>query len=228
MTRTVHTETHGDPAHPALILLHGGGRASRMWKQQVSGLSDRFHLVVPDLPGFGRSPGPVSLRGSADAVADLVDRHGPAHLCGHSLGASVAARVAAERPQGIRRLILSGAELNPAQSDRRGIAFFRSRRGWWLMRAVGDLPTRTALLELAAQVERADLSGLLPRIAAPTLVLCGRRDRACFADAQPIADAIPNAVAIVVPHTGHSLPVTRAAAFNAIVGGFLAGAGHAV
>lgn len=221
MTGTLYTEVHGDPASPTLVLLHGGGAASRMWKQQFSGLGDRFHLVAPDLPGFGRSTGPVSAGGSARAVAELAGRLGPVSLCGYSMGAFVAAQVAAERPEAISRLVLCAVSIKPAEAGQRQVKFFRSRPGWWLMRAVSDLPTRAALLEMADEAELADLSGFLPRIQAPTLVLCGRRDRACFPDVQPVTDAIPNAMAVVVPHTGHLLPVTRAKAFNAIVSGFL-------
>ena len=224
MTGTLYTEAHGDPASPPLILLHGGGAASRTWKQQFSGLGDRFHLLAPDLPGFGRSPGPVSIAESVKAVAELAGRFAPAYLCGYSMGAFVAAQVAAERPEAVGRLVLCAASIRPAEAEQRRMKFFRSRRGWWLMKAVSDLPTRAALLEMIDEAELADLSGFLPRIQAPTLVLCGRRDRACFPDLQPLADAIPNAVAVAVPHTGHLLPVTGARAFNAIVSGFLAAA----
>lgn len=212
---------HGDPANPTLILLHGGGTASRTWKAQFAGLGDRFHLVAPDLPGFGRSPGPVSIGRSAKAVAELVDRFAPVYLCGYSMGALVAAQVAAERPETIRRLVLCAANIKPAETGQRHMKFYRSRAGWWLMKAVSDLSTRAALLEMVDEVEVSDLSGFLPRIQVPTLVLCGRRDRECFPDVQPVADAIPNAMAVVVPHTGHLLPVTGARAFNAIVRGFL-------
>jgi 3-oxoadipate enol-lactonase len=227
VTGTVHTKIHGDPANPTLILLHGGGAASRSWKQQFSALRDRFHLVAPDLPGFGQSPGPVSLAGSAEAVAELLERFAPAHLCGHSMGALVAAQVAADHPTEIRRLILCAANIRPAEVGRRPMKFYRSRPGWWLMKAVSDLPTRAALLEMVNEAELADLTDVLPRIKAPTLVLCGRRDRACLPDVQRIVDAIPNATPVIVPHTGHSLPVTHAKAFNAIVSGFLGGAGRA-
>ncbi|MEY9928521.1 3-oxoadipate enol-lactonase [Catenulispora sp. GP43] len=221
MTGThLHTEARGDPANPTLILLHGGGAASRTWKHQLSALSDRFHLIAPDLPGFGRSAGPVSLSGSARAVAELVERHGPVHLCGYSMGAFVAARVAAEHPAGISKLVLCGANIKAAEHGRRQIAFYRSRPGWWLMKAVSDLPTRAALLQMVDEAEGSDLTAYLPRIQAPTLVLCGRRDRACVVDAQPMADAIPDARALIVPHNGHLLPLTGAKAFNAIVGAF--------
>lgn len=220
----LYTEIHGDPACPTLILLHGGGAASRTWKHQFSGLADRFHMVAPDLPGFGRSPGPVSIETSVAAVSQLVRRYSPVHLCGFSLGAFVAAQLAAEEPEHVSRVILCGANLKPADSEPRQIRFFKSRRGWWLMKALSDLPDRPALLEMVDEVEQADLTGALPRIQAPTLVLCGRRDSACRSDVSPISELLPHATSVVVPYAGHSLPISRPGVFNTIVRGFLASA----
>jgi len=195
-----------------------------MWKKQLSGLSERYHVIAPDLPGFGKSPGPFSLQASVDAVTDLIADYQPIHLCGMSLGALVAAQVAAEHPESVRRLILQGASIRPAEHGQRAIRFFRSRPGWWYMKAASDLPDRPALLAMVNAVEEADIRGFLPRITAPTLILCGARDKECLPDAQPLADAVPHARLVVVPHTGHAMPVMAAKPFNAIVGGFLADA----
>jgi pimeloyl-ACP methyl ester carboxylesterase len=43
---------------PKLLLLHGFPSASHMFRDLIPQLSDRFHLVAPDLPGFGRSDMP--------------------------------------------------------------------------------------------------------------------------------------------------------------------------
>jgi len=227
VTGSLYTKRAGDPSNPTLILLHGGGAASRMWKKQLSGLSERYHVIAPDQPGFGRSPGPLSLEACADAVADLVDECGPVHLCGMSMGALIAARVAVERPGSVRRLILQGASIRPAERGRRAIRFFRSRPGWWYMKAVSDLADRPTLLAMVDALVEADMTGLLPLIASPTLIVCGARDKECLPDAQPLADAIPHALLVVVPHTGHWMPVTAAKAFNAIVDGFLTGPSRA-
>jgi pimeloyl-ACP methyl ester carboxylesterase len=43
---------------PALLLLHGFPSSSHMFRQLIPALSDRFHVVAPDLPGFGQSDMP--------------------------------------------------------------------------------------------------------------------------------------------------------------------------
>ena len=43
---------------PALLLLHGFPTASHMFRELMPALADRFHLVAPDLPGFGQSDMP--------------------------------------------------------------------------------------------------------------------------------------------------------------------------
>src|SRR5256714_13481178 len=43
---------------PALLLLHGFPTASHMFRDLVPELADRFHVIAPDLPGFGQSDMP--------------------------------------------------------------------------------------------------------------------------------------------------------------------------
>ncbi|MGW3025166.1 alpha/beta fold hydrolase [Streptomyces sp. NPDC001221] len=64
--------------------MHGAGRGGRMWRRQLEALSDDFHLVAPDLPGFGGTPGPFGLTAAVGCVAGIARRLGCVHLCGHS------------------------------------------------------------------------------------------------------------------------------------------------
>ncbi|HET6326505.1 MAG TPA: alpha/beta hydrolase [Planctomycetaceae bacterium] len=57
---------------PKLLLLHGFPSSSHMFRDLIPLLADRFHIVAPDLPGFGKSDMPK--RHTFDALAETIDR----------------------------------------------------------------------------------------------------------------------------------------------------------
>lgn len=65
---TLYWKETGDQAAEALLFLHGAGLSSTQWEPQLEALSD-YHCLAPDLPGNGRSPGPIDLEAIADALA---------------------------------------------------------------------------------------------------------------------------------------------------------------
>jgi pimeloyl-ACP methyl ester carboxylesterase len=52
----------GDPAAPTLLLLHGFPSSSHMFRDLIPPLADRYHVVAPDLPGFGFTEVPASTK----------------------------------------------------------------------------------------------------------------------------------------------------------------------
>ncbi len=66
----------GDPAAPALLLLHGFPTSSHMFRDLIPRLADRYRVVAPDLPGFGfsDSPKPAQFDYTFDHLARVVDR----------------------------------------------------------------------------------------------------------------------------------------------------------
>ena len=63
----------GPKQAPKLLLLHGFPTASHMFRDLIPHLADRFHMIAPDLPGFGKSDMPA--RGcSFDGIAKTIDR----------------------------------------------------------------------------------------------------------------------------------------------------------
>lgn len=106
---------------PALVLLHSLGTSSEMWRSQ-HGLATNFRLVLPDLPGHGKSPLTTSgydldaWGGEVLAVIEAVglDRF---HLCGVSLGGQVAQWVAIHHPHRLFTVTIanSAARIGSAQ-----------------------------------------------------------------------------------------------------------------
>ena len=73
---TVFYREAGASDAPALVLLHGFPSASHMFRELIPLLADRFHLIAPDLPGFGTSDMPA--RGdfayTFEHITDVIDR----------------------------------------------------------------------------------------------------------------------------------------------------------
>ena len=99
---------------PKVVFVHGGEEAggSVAFSSQFS-LAHAFTLILPDLPGHGRSPaqGHKNIERDALLIADLLDDG--AHLVGHSYGGAVALRAAAQRPEVVHSFTL----VEPATFD---------------------------------------------------------------------------------------------------------------
>jgi lipase len=107
---TVFQRTFGHGPHPALAI-HCGLAHSGAWRGIADALDDLLRVTAFDLPGHGRSPDWKSDdTRDVQAVAtgwarDVLDHH-PAHIIGHSFGASVALRLAVENPELVKTLTL--------------------------------------------------------------------------------------------------------------------------
>ncbi|NUK04119.1 SDR family oxidoreductase [Streptomyces lunaelactis] len=85
----------GDASRPTVVLVHGYPDSKEVWSQVAERLADRFHVVLYDVRGHGRSTAPAPLRGGFTlekltddflAVADAVSPDEPVHLVGHDWG----------------------------------------------------------------------------------------------------------------------------------------------
>jgi pimeloyl-ACP methyl ester carboxylesterase len=102
---SLYVETHGPAGTPPMIFTHGWGMDSTFWHYAKRDLSDRFRLVLWDLPGLGRSKAPakeaIALEAFATDLATLVDVSGrqPAILVGHSIGGMTIQTLMRDNPQ---------------------------------------------------------------------------------------------------------------------------------
>jgi pimeloyl-ACP methyl ester carboxylesterase len=113
---TLDVATAGDPAAPAIVLLHGFPESHRAWRHQIPELArDRF-VIAPDQRGFARSSKPDGVDnytpdkivGDLIALADHfgIDRF---TLVGHDWGGAIAWMAALGRPDRVAKLIIVNA-----------------------------------------------------------------------------------------------------------------------
>ena len=102
---TLFHERHG--AGSPVVLVHGWGLHGGVWSELAAALAANHEVIVPDLPGHGRSramPMPAQLDGLADVLAALVNA--PAAWLGWSLGGMATLALARRHPGKVTRLVL--------------------------------------------------------------------------------------------------------------------------
>jgi pimeloyl-ACP methyl ester carboxylesterase len=138
---TLYARTAGEG--PPAVLVHGLGGSSTNWTDLMGLLAPDLACTALDLPGFGRSaPSPggrYDLDTHVAAVRALLESLGePAHLFGNSTGGAIVTRLAAERPDLVRSLVLVSPAL-PVHRPRRGVD---SRLGLLLIPGVDKMVLR--------------------------------------------------------------------------------------
>jgi pimeloyl-ACP methyl ester carboxylesterase len=143
---------------PVILLLHGLPSSSRMFQPLLTRLSDRYHLVAPDYPGYGHSdwPDPKEFDYTFDHVASVM--HDFALAVGLSrytlymqdYGGPVGFRMALAHPERVQALIVQDAV---AHNEGLG-ANWATRRAFWADRQTNEEALRKNLLSMAATKTR--------------------------------------------------------------------------
>jgi len=103
----------GDRSRPSVLLLHGFPSSSHMFRDLIPELADQYHVIAPDLPGFGQSAMKPrdAFSYTFDNIADVIDRFtevvGLARFAIYifDYGAPVGLRIAARHPERITGII---------------------------------------------------------------------------------------------------------------------------
>ncbi len=108
-------DTGGDG--PPVVMLHGGGPGASgvsNYSRNIDALAGSHRVIVPDMPGYGRSAKHVDHRDPfgylADMIRGLLDEMGiaTAHVIGNSYGGAAALRLALDTPHRVGKLVLMG------------------------------------------------------------------------------------------------------------------------
>jgi len=129
----------GDPTKPTILLLHGFPSSSHMFRDLIPKLSDKFHIVAPDYPGFGYSsaPGVNEFDYTFDNLSGVVEKF--VNTIGlkrfaiyvQDYGAPVGYRIAVRNPERISAIITQN-----------GNAYNEGLEGFWNpIKAYWDKPT---------------------------------------------------------------------------------------
>ena len=192
------------PLPPPVVLLHGAGQLPTMWQSQVEALGAGRRAVAPWIAGL--RPGKraeLSLKTASAELIGVLDRSGyaVAHVVAHQLGAMVALQAAADNPDRIGRLVVSGALVLP------GKLALRVQKAALRMLPVRGLEqtglTKDDLVRALEVMAEADFSSRLDAITAPTLVVVGQSDAAGQVSAKALAEKLPNGRLAVIPGGAH-------------------------
>ena len=232
-----------------IICIHGAGGSSRLWHDQIVGLSPGLNVVAVDLPGRGRSTGPgkQTIAEYADSVVRFITEISiPAPILGGlSMGGAIVLQVLLDQPNLLQAGILIGTGARMAVAP----AFFekieKDYHGFvdWLCKICVSkktdhqkiLPFREDLRRCRPAVvsgdfhacDRFDVGDQLSAIKAPVLVITGEEDKLTpTGSGEVLEKGIDNASRITIARAGHLVPMEKPQETNQAILKFLGVADH--
>lgn len=195
-----------------ILFLPGAGGSPAFWRPVADRLPANWTKVYFGWPGLGDQPHDPSIDG-LESLVRLVEREtdGPVDVVAQSMGGVVAARIALDRPEAIRRLVLvvTSAGVNMRQH---GASDWRSDYRARFPRAAPWITGDTAAAELPVD-----------GIVAPALLIWGDSDPISpVAVGRHLEHRMPNAKLHIVPGGDHDLAIAHAAAVAALIQSHLA------
>ncbi len=168
----------------SIVYLPGAGGAATFWKPVAERLGDLGTGVRLGWPGFGDEPADPNIQSVADLVGWTLARMPPgaSDLVAQSMGGVVAALIALDHPERVRRLVLCATS--------GGVDVAALGASDWRADYRADYPHAPDWFV----VDRTDITARLPAVRAPTLVLYGDYDPLCTERiARYLAERIPGA-----------------------------------
>jgi pimeloyl-ACP methyl ester carboxylesterase len=228
-------EGDGEP----IVLLHGGLADNSTWAAQFSGFAPHRRVVAPERQAQGHTPdrsGPLRYEAMADQTIDFLVALGlgPVDLLGWSDGGMVGTLIAAEHPELVRTLTVTGSGFSSAgyvpgamedlvalAPDDDDMAMFVAMYAQASPDGPEHFPEVWAKIR-TMWAEPFDWTAKVKRITAPTLVIVGDDDYVTVSHAEEFSQMVPLGQLAVVPGASHILPMEKSEVFNELVLDFMA------
>jgi pimeloyl-ACP methyl ester carboxylesterase len=230
----VHYQVSGSLDKPPLIMIHGIGGRLNWWRANLPTFSKFYRTYALDLPGFGRSkrlPGRFTINRGAEFVKNWLDLVGlkKVHLVAHSMGGQIAARLAANHPEMLDKLVLVAPNGLPLsfkvwKSYVSKVPKVKVPLNQTISIAVGTM--RTDMLALGQSIYAVfndpEVEETLRKVVTPTLVVWGTADSVLPPQlGQRTLALLPNARLALIENGTHSLMFDQSYIFNREVLTFL-------
>ena len=229
-----------------MVLLHGWGQNKEMMGQILEHFKDRFRVFALDFPGFGESDNPPEAWGVPDyeaLLADFINENNIEKpiLIGHSFGCRVAIRYAADHPDGVRKMCLTGAAgIRPKQSLKAKMRTRVYKAGKTFLKLTGQTKKLEELQKNSGsedyrnaqgimrptfvKVVNDDVSPILKDVKCSVLLVWGDRDDAApLWMGQQMEKEMPDAGLAIFEGDDHWAYWHQAARFNTVLDIFLKG-----
>jgi len=235
----------GESNDPLLIFLHGGGVSGWMWDKQVRYFRDRYRILVPDLPGHGKSADAkfMSIRDTAAELVTLIEQKRNSQnvtIVGFSLGAQIALEMLSQDQTIADRAVIVSALVKPMKHTwkllkpltRLSMPLMKSRTFAKLQARVlyiGDEDFESYYKE-SIQMKESDLLAVLEEnmsfgipnenmhSSARLLVLVGDKEKKPMLESASLLTLMyPNCAGYTIPRIGHGVSLADPALFNRII-----------
>ncbi len=226
-----------------IIFLHGSGGDGTVWDAQVSGLGTHYNIIIPDMPGHGRSEGKKSntreyTQWLKNFIAAL--KLSGVFLVGHSLGGAIAQEYAGLYPHKLKGLVLVGTGMSFSiaeeylellQNDFETAIKISCKNAYTSPVSARVYQKGYAMLQRNGKeilyrdmlaCRQFDSSLWVSSINTPALVICGQRDSIMPCEyAWELSQRMPASSLSSIPGAGHMVMVQIPEEFNKSVKRFI-------
>ncbi len=185
------------------ILIHGLGHTAKSWTKTMSYMEHNTDILCPDLRSI-LDKKEASYQNLYSSFAGYCSKtQGQIHLCGISIGGMLALEYALEFPDKIKSLVLIGT---PHKVPKAALAIQTAIFRFLPQSVFKNMAfNKKDTFVLGNSMKQLDFTNRISTITCPTLIICGKKDKANLKSAHYLCQNMKNASLTIMEHTGHAV-----------------------